>query len=230
MRPSRRPARRTPDQPRRAARPASPRRGLRSRSAAAASCGAAARTLRRSPSPALMPPSNGSTSRSNTASPSCGRTSARRLDTSSSASERLRRRVDVHRLGHDARRAERREVGRHAEHEPVRQASERAVPPHVGGGCRGRHQRRVDAELAAQVEAPRHTGEERVGAFVDRPAGERRRGDLAARAGQTPRGRRSSRRAAGAAARTRRRGRRCRRRRRRPVSCRQRSHFGQPAR
>ena len=53
----------------------------------------------------------------------------------------------------------------------------------------------VDAELAAQLEAPRHTGEERVGAVVDQPAGERRRASLPPNR-SAPRGRRLARPAA----------------------------------
>ena len=209
----------------RGAPPAGLRSRSRSRSAAAASCGAAARTLSRSPSPALMPPSNGSTNRSNTASPSCARTSAP-TDTSSWAPS-----------GVSAGRTANGSVTMPEALTASRSVGTPSTSP--AGSCRSapsHHTYAEDAagetrvvsrsELVAQVERPRHTGEECVRAFVDQPSGERRCRDLAAEAARTPRGRRSRRRAGAAAAHRRPRGRRCLRRRRRPDSCRQRSHFG----
>ena len=81
--------------------------------------------------------------------------------------------------GHEAAGLQRVEVGRHP-HELRRHRTQRATAPHVRLARGGVHELAVDADLPAQVERPRDTEEEGVGAVVDEPAGERGGAQLAA--------------------------------------------------
>ncbi len=155
------------------------------RAAAAASCGAAARTDSRSLSPALMPPSSGSTRCSRTSSPN-----RRRIERADARVVVLGERLAGQgRLGGDAlgglgaqqrRPPEGVGIGGDAEHEPGGQAVEPVAGGDVGDRRRRRHQLAAEAELVAELAALGDAGEEGVGTLVDEPPGERRRAELAA--------------------------------------------------
>ncbi len=90
---------------------------------------------------------------------------------------------DLDGLGrHQAAGGELVEVGGHAEDVGLGQAPQGAPHPEVGGGLVGADQLVEQAQLLAEVDRPRHAGEEGVRAQLDGQAGEGLRLDLAAEA------------------------------------------------
>ena len=134
-------------------------------------------------SPALMPPTSGSTRRSTTSSPNRAR--------SSGADGHVLGRGDEGRVevaprpaepcgGDDAGAGQRVEVGGHAEHQALGQRAQGAAAPHVGAPDGRGDELAVEAQLAAQLDALGHPGEEGVGRLVEHAAVERGRAELAA--------------------------------------------------
>ena len=81
-----------------------------------------------------------------------------------------------------ARPGQRADPGGHAEHEPVGQRTQATARPHVRPAGGRRHQLAAQPDSPAQVDRPRDTREEAVGALLDRQPAERAGEHLAAQA------------------------------------------------